>query len=142
MQMQTLFFFFSIPSQKKAKQISTLWYTQRHRSRPLHSSSQGGAAALNQLNLLGGPDVASEAGRELVTVEKDALGRGNGGKSCGGRRANARVFAALPRLLQGPVLLGALAVLGKGSVRGLAKVFGEGVGGRGGVRLGSVVDGS
>lgn len=126
--MQTLFFF-SFPSLSQKGKTIFGFVVHKGTSHVPYSSSQRSAAALNQLNLLRRPDAASVASRELITIEKDALGRGNGRKSCGGRRANTPVCAALPRLLQGTVLLRALAVLGKGNVRGLAKVFGEGVGG-------------
>ena len=106
------------------------------------SSECRGAAALDGLDLLDGPRGPAEAGREVVTVEEEAVGRLDGGK--GGTRGttDAALGGASPGLLERAVLLGALAVLGEGVVGAGREVGGEGAAGAGRVSPGAVVDGS
>lgn len=96
-------------------------------------------AGLDSLNLGLGERLATEAGGELVAVKVEALGGLDGAKSGAGRATNAGLLTA-DGLAKGAVLLGVLAVGAEGG--GRTPVGGERVGGRGRVRLGSVVDGS
>lgn len=114
----------------------------------LNSDEVGSAARLDGLDLGevdGGP---AKAGGQLGQVEEVALGGSDGAQFGAGGAADAALGA--DRLLQRAVLLGVVAVGAEGGVAGpgVARVavgaerLGEAAGGRGRVRLGSVVDGS
>lgn len=96
-------------------------------------------ARLNGLDLGLGERLATEAGGELVTVKVEALNRLDGAESTAGSATNAGKLRA-DGLAEGTVLLGVLAVGAEGG--GRTPVGRKGVGGRGRVRLGGVVDGS
>lgn len=106
------------------------------------SSECRGAAALDGLDLLDGPGGPAEAGREVVTVEEEAVGRLDRGQGSTRGTTDAALGGASPGLLERAVLLGALAVLGEGVVRAGREVGGEGAAGAGRVSPGVVVDGS
>lgn len=101
------------------------------------SSECGSATALDGLNLLDSPGGPAEAGRELVAVEEEALGRLDGRQSGARGTANATLTGTGPGLLEGAILLGALAILGEGA----GEVTGERLAGAGRVRPRGVVDG-
>jgi hypothetical protein len=88
-----------------------------------------GATALDGLHLGEGPRQLGELERQLRAVKVLAAGGLDGTQGGARRLADAGDGA---RAVQGPVLLGLLAVLGEGG--------GEGVGGRGRVGLGRAVD--
>lgn len=105
------------------------------------SSECRGAAALDGLDLLDGPGGPAEAGREVVTVEEEAVGRLDGGQGRTRGTTDAALSGASPGLLERAVLLGALAVLGEGVVGAGREVGGEGTAWAGRVSPGAVVDG-
>jgi hypothetical protein len=109
----------------------------------LAALNKGGTAGLDGLNLSHVERGAVEAGGQLGGVEVDASGRSDGAQVGTGGTANANVRA--DGLLEGTVLLGVIAVGAEGAVAGgsgggAGKALGELAGGRGGVRLGGVVD--
>lgn len=85
----------------------------------------------------------AEAGGELAAVEEGAAGRVDGAQVAAGRAADADLA---DRLLEGAELLRVVAVRREGGVLGprgrvaVAEALRERPRGRGGVRLGSVVD--
>ena len=120
--------------------------TDSSASQPASSSEQGSAAALEGLNLGLGDGGAPEAGGQLVAVKVDALRGLDGAQVGAGGAADAGVGGGLDGLAEGAELLSVVAVGAEGAVGGgllvvLGEVLGEGVGGRGRVRMGRVVDG-
>lgn len=105
------------------------------------SSKDTGAAALDNLNLLGGQDGAPETRGQLVPIKEHALGGLDRPKCSGGGSSYAVLAEAGPCLLERAILLRSLAVLGEGVGGAAGEVCGERVGWAGGVRLGCVVDG-
>lgn len=109
----------------------------------LPALNEGGTAGLDGLNLSHVEGGAVEAGGQLGGVEVDARGRSDGTQVGTGGAANAGARA--DGLLEGTVLLCVVAVGAEGAVaggggRGADEALGELAGGRGGVRLGGVVD--
>ncbi len=100
---------------------------------------QGCAASLDGLNLGSRQGLAVEARGEVIAVEENPLGRGDGAKLGTRVAANASVHA--DGLAQRAELLGVVAVGAERGVRGAAREgLREGVGRRGGMGLGRVVD--
>lgn len=109
----------------------------------LPALNEGSTAGLDGLNLSHVERSAVEAGGQLGCVEIDASGRGDGAQIGTGGAANAG--ARTDRLLEGTVLLGVVAVGAEGAVAGgsggrAGEALGELASGRGGVRLGGVVN--
>lgn len=100
----------------------------------------GSTARLDRLDLVKAERRAVEAGGELVSVEEDALGRGNWTKVGTGLAADASV-GCRDGLAQWTELLSVIAVRAKRSVRRRERGR-QGMVRRGGMRLGRVVDGS
>lgn len=82
-----------------------------------------------------------EAGGQLAAIEEDALGWNNWSEVRASRAANARV-AGLDGLSERSELLRVVAIGAEGAVRLGCEGSWKGVGGRCGMRLGGVVDGS
>ena len=103
------------------------------------SCIQGRAAGLDGLNLRSRQGLAVETRGEVIAVEENPLGRGDWAKLGAGVSADASVHA--DGLAERAELLGVVAVGAKSGVRGAArKGLREGVGRRGGMGLGRVID--
>ncbi len=106
-----------------------------------HSCVEGGAAGLDGLNLSSRQGLAVEAGGEVIPVEENAFGRGDGAEV--GASSAADTSLGLDGLAEGAELLGVVTVGAEAVVGGaVGEGSGERVGGRGGGGLGRVGDGS
>lgn len=110
----------------------------------VYLAEESSAAGLDGLNLGEVDGLAAEAGGKLGNVKEDAVGGVDGTQLGAGEAADARLAGA-NSFLKGAVLLGVVAVGAEIGVTGGARVGGEALRelarGRGGVRLGGVVNG-
>lgn len=111
----------------------------------VHLADEGSTAGLNGFDLSSGEGSATEAGRELGDVKGNAVGSTNRAEA--GARGTTDAALSANGLLEGTMLLGVVAVGAERGVSGgsraisvVSEALRERAGGRGGVRLGRVID--